>query len=67
MDVYLVSGRRVKCFSKDNPIMVAVPERIAEFRGKKEESLFPYGFFEGVAETLNRLKDYNYAQCLVLK
>lgn len=62
VDVYLVSGRRVKCFSKDNPIVVHVPERIAEFRGKKEESLFPEGFFEGVAETLNRLKDYNYAQ-----
>lgn len=62
VDVYLVSGRRVKCFSKDNPIVVPVPEMIAEFRGKKEEFLFPDGFFEGVAGMLNGLKGINYAQ-----
>ena len=62
VDVYLVSGRRVKCFSKDNPIVVPVPEKIAEFRGQKEDNLFPDGFFEGVAEMLNGLKGINYAQ-----
>ena len=62
VDVYLVSGRRVKCFSKDNPIVVPVPEKIAEFRGQKEDNLFPDGFFDGVAEMLNGLKGINYAQ-----
>lgn len=62
VDVYLVSGRKVKCFSKENPIVVAVPEKIAEFRGKKEANLFPEGFFEGVAEMLNGLKGINYTQ-----
>ena len=62
VDVYLVSGRRVKCFSKDNPIVVPVPEKIAEFRGQKEDNLFPDGFFERVAEMLNGLRGINFTQ-----
>lgn len=62
VDVYLVSGRKVKCFSKDNPILVSVSDKMAEFRGKKDATFFPEGFFEGVAEMLNGLKGINYTQ-----
>lgn len=62
VDVYLVSGRKVKCFSKDNPIVIAVNDKIADYRGEKEDGLFPNQFFEGVAEMLNSLKGINYGQ-----
>lgn len=60
VDVYLVSGKRVKCFSKENPTVVQVHDRIANYRGEEEGSLFKDGFFEAVAETLNDLKKINY-------
>ena len=62
VDVYLVSGKKVKCFSKDNPIVVPVPEKIADFRGQKEENLFPDGFFERLVEMLNGLRGINFTQ-----
>ena len=42
--------------------VVPVPEKIAEFRGQKEDNLFPDGFFEGVAEMLNALRGINFTQ-----
>lgn len=60
VDIYLVSGRKVKCFSKENPIVIPMTEKIANFRGKKENELFPDQFFEEVAEKLNDLKKINY-------
>ena len=60
VNVYLVSGRKVKCFSKENPTVVQVHEKIANFRGEDDNSLFEDGFFELVAEKLNELKKINY-------
>ena len=60
VNIYLVSGRHFKCFSKDNPTRVDVPDKIANYRGEKESSLFEDGFFESVAEKLNELKKINY-------
>lgn len=60
VDVYLVSGRKVKCFSKENPIVIGINDKIANYRGKKENGLFPNQFFEEVAEQLNDLKKINY-------
>lgn len=60
VDVYLVSGRRVKCFSKENPTVVRVPDKIANFRGETDASLFEDRFFETVVEKLNELKKINY-------
>lgn len=58
--VYLVSGRHFKCFSKENPTVIQVPEKIANYRGEEENVLFKDGFFESVAEKLNELKKINY-------
>ena len=60
VNVYLVSGRKVKCFSKENPTVVQVHEKIANFRGEEDNSLCEDGFFELVAEKLNELKRINY-------
>ena len=60
VSIYLVSGRKVKCFSKENPTVVQVHEKIANFRGEEDNSLFEDGFFELVAEKLNELKKINY-------
>ena len=60
VDIYLVSGRKVKCYSKDNPIVIGINDKIAEFRGEKEKGLFPYNFLDYVTETLNGLKEINY-------
>lgn len=60
VDIYLVSGRKVKCYSKDNPIVIGINDKIAEFRGEKEKGLFPSNFLDYVTETLNGLKEINY-------
>jgi len=60
VDIYLVNGQRVKCFSKDNPIVVHVRDTIANFRGEEEGSLFDTQFFDAVCEQLNELKRINY-------
>lgn len=60
VEMYLVSGDKVKCCSKENPIVVSVKDLIANFRGEKGNELFPDNFFEKVTEVLNRLKDINY-------
>ena len=60
VNIYLVSGSKVKCYSKDNPILVNINDKIAEFRGKKENELFPNQFLEEVTERLNELKLINY-------
>ena len=61
VSIYLVSGRKVKCFSKENPTVVQVPDKIANFRGEDDGVLFEDHFFELVAEKLNELKKINYA------
>ena len=60
VDIYLVNGKRVKCFSKENPTVIQVPDKIANFRGEDDGSLFEDAFFELVAEKLNELKRINY-------
>ena len=60
VNIYLVSGRKVKCFSNDNPIVVDVKKSIAEFRGQEDEQLFQDRIFGGVTELLNSLKNYNF-------
>lgn len=60
VDVYLVNGQRVKCFSRENPTIVHVHDKIANYRGDDEKPLFKDGFFEAVVEKLNELKKINY-------
>lgn len=61
VDINLVSGRRVKCFSQDNPIVVNVKQEIADFRGDDEKGqLFNDRIYNGVTELLNTLKGINY-------
>ncbi len=62
VDIYLVNDQRVKCFSKDNPIVVNVHDKIANFRGEEEGSLFDTQFLEAVCEQLNHLKTINYGK-----
>ena len=60
VNIYLVSGRKVKCFSKENPTIIQVNDKIANYRGEEDANLFKDGFFETVAEKLNELKKINY-------
>lgn len=60
VDIYLVNGKRVKCFSKENPTVIQVPDKIANFRGEDDGNLFQDSFWETVAEKLNELKRINY-------
>ena len=60
VNVYLVSGQKVKCFSKENPTIIQVHDKIANFRGEEQTNLFKDGFWEPVAEKLNELKRINY-------
>ena len=60
VDIYLVNGKRVKCFSKENPTIVNVNDKIANYRGEEESSLFAHQFFDAVCEQLNFLKTINY-------
>lgn len=62
VDIFLVSGRHVKCFSQDNPTVISVKDAIANFRGQQEgdPQMFGDGMFEAVAELMNSLKEINY-------
>ena len=59
--IYLVNGRKVKCFSKENPIVVDVKKAISEYRGVEEkDQLFNDRIYNAVVELLNSLKKINY-------
>ena len=61
VDIYLVNGERVKCVSKDNPTIVHVHDRIANYRGSGTVSpLFKEQFYEIVAQKLNEVQKINY-------
>ena len=60
VNIYLVSGRKVKCFSKENPTIIQVHDKIANYRGDDQTPLFKDGFFETVVEKLNELKKINF-------
>lgn len=60
VEIFLVNGERVKCFSKENPTIVHVHDKIANYRGEEESSLFATQFFDAVCEQLNFLKTINY-------
>jgi hypothetical protein len=64
VDVYLVSGRKIKCFSRENPIVIDVKKSITEFRGQEENQLFDNRIYNGVTELLNSLKNINYSKGL---
>ena len=61
VNIYLVSGRKVKCFSDENPIVIDVKDSISKYRGEEEkDQLFQGRTFDGVSELLNSLKNINY-------
>lgn len=61
VNIYLVTGRKIKCFSKENPIVVDVKKGITEYRGIEDEyQLFNDRIYNDVVELLNSLKKINY-------
>lgn len=61
VDIYLVNGRKVKCLSNENPIVVDVKQGITEYRGVEEkDQLFNDRIYNAVVELLNSLKKINY-------
>ena len=63
VNIHLVNGRRVKCFSDKNPIVIDVKKSITEFRGDDDQNqLFNDRIFNAVTELLNSLKEINYPQ-----
>lgn len=59
--IYLISGRKIKCFSNENPIVIDVKTAITEFRGGDEQGqLFNNRIYNAVIELLNSLKNINY-------
>lgn len=60
VDVFLVSGRKIKCFSNENPIVIDVKDSITAFRGQEDNQLFNDRMYNGVIELLNSLKNINY-------
>ena len=61
IDIFLISGQKVKCYSKENPIVVDVKDLITEYRGQEEtDQLFQNRMFDAVTELLNTLKNYNF-------
>ena len=61
VNIHLVNGRRVKCFSDKNPIVIEVKKSITEFRGDEDQNqLFNDRIFNAVTELLNSLKEINY-------
>lgn len=63
VNIHLVNGRRVKCFSDKNPIVIDVKKSITEFRGDDDQNqLFNNRIFNAVTELLNSLKEINYPQ-----
>ena len=59
VEIFMVNGEHVKCFSKETPTIVHVHDKIANYRGE-EGSLFASQFFDAVCEQLNFLKTINY-------
>lgn len=63
VNIHLVNGRRVKCFSDKNPIVIDIKKSITEFRGDDDQNqLFNDRIFNAVTELLNSLKEINYPQ-----
>lgn len=61
VEIFLVNGRKVKCFSNENPIVVDVKQGITEYRGVEEkDQLFNDRIYNAVVELLNSLKKINY-------
>lgn len=61
VDIYLVNGRKIKCFSNENPIVVDIKQGIAEYRGVEEKGqLFANRIYDAVVELLNSMKEINY-------
>ena len=61
VNIHLVNGRRVKCFSNENPIVIDVKKAIAEFRGNEDHNqLFNDRIYNAAIELLNSLKEINY-------
>jgi hypothetical protein len=61
VNIYLINGRIVKCFSNENPIVIDVKKAIAEFRGNEDHNqLFNDRIYNAVTELLNSLKEINY-------
>jgi len=62
INIHLVSGRKIKCFSNENPIVIDVKKSITEFRGNDDKStIFNDRIYNGVTELLNSLKNINYS------
>ena len=61
VNIYLINGRIVKCFSNENPIVIDVKKAIAEFRGNEDHNqLFNDRIYNAAIELLNSLKEINY-------
>lgn len=61
VEIYLVSGHKVKCSSEENPIIVDVKQGITEYRGiEDKDQLFDNSICNSVIELLNSLKKINY-------
>lgn len=61
VNIHLISGQKIKCFSKDNPIVIDIKQSIADFRGNEDQDqLFNDRIYNSVTEILNRLKEINY-------
>ena len=61
VNIHLVNGRRVKCFSNENPIVIDVKKSITEFRGNEDQNqLFNDRVYNAVTKLLNSLKEINY-------
>ena len=66
VNIHLITGRKIKCFSQDNPITVNVMQEIANFRGEvKDGQIFDDRIYNGVTELLNTLKKINSPATLV--
>ena len=62
INIHLVSGRKIKCFSNENPIVIDVKKSITEFRGNDDKStIFNDRIYNAVTELLNSLKNINYS------
>lgn len=66
VNIHLITGRKIKCYSQDNPITVDVKQEIANFRGEeKDGQIFDDRIYNGVTELLNTLKEINSPASLV--
>ena len=61
VNIYLINGRIVKCFSNENPIVIDVKKSIADFRGNEDlPQLFKDRIYNATIVLLNSLKEINY-------